>query len=111
MQVACEKARSLMQKTLIEKEAIELKHKSFITPLHLIGMHGKEAEEQAHLPSDLFALENSASVRCACTWVKSNLDNCTSVIYDMWSLEIWRNNMTCEIIKRTPRHDLEIGSR
>ncbi len=55
-----------------------------------------------------FTLENSASVGCACTWAKTNLDNYISVIYDMWSLKIWRNNIICAITERTPRHGLEI---
>ncbi len=33
---------------------------------------------------------------------KANLDNDTSVIYDVWSLEIQKNNITCGVIKRTP---------
>ncbi len=42
-------------------------------------------------------------------WVETNLDNYASVIYDAWSLEIWRNDITCEITERTPEHELETG--
>ncbi len=85
---------------MIEKNAAELKHKDFIIALYLMGMHNVKAKEQAHLLNNLFALENSASVGCACTWAETNLDNYMSVIYDTWSLEIQRNNITCEVIKR-----------
>ncbi len=38
---------------------------------------------------------------CACIWAKINLDNYVSVIYDTWSLEIQRNDITHGVIKRT----------
>ncbi len=52
-------------------------------------------------------IESSASVGCACMRAETNLDNYTSVIYDTWSLEIWRNDIARAITKRTPRHGLE----
>ncbi len=72
-----------------------------------MSMHDNKAEEQASLLSNLFALENSASVGCACTQARSNLYNYVPVIYDMWSLEIQRNDIIHKIIKRTPGHGLE----
>ncbi len=89
------------ESSIIEKEATELQHKDFIAALYLTGMHGNKAEEQAHLLNNPFALENSDSVVCTCTWAKTNLDNYVSVIYDVWSLEIQRNDIMCKIIKRT----------
>ncbi len=89
------KAESFM----IEKEASELKHKDFVIALYLTGMHGNKTKELACLLRDLFALENSASVRCICMWAKTNLDNYVSVIYNVWFLEI----------QRTPGHGLELG--
>ncbi len=86
---------------MIEKEAAELKYKDFVIALHIMGIHGNKAKELACLQNHPFAVENSASVGCACTWAETNLDNYTSVIYDMWSLEIWRNDITCRVIKRT----------
>ncbi len=32
---------------------------------------------------------------------ETNLDNYVSVIYDTWSLEIQRKDITCGVIKRT----------
>ncbi len=65
-------------------------------------MHGNKAEGRARLPNHLFAIEDSARVGCACMWAEANLDNNASVIYDVWSLEIRRNDITCRVIKRIP---------
>ncbi len=32
---------------------------------------------------------------------EATLDNYASVIYDVWSLEIQRNDITCGVIKKT----------
>ncbi len=90
------------ESSMIEKEAVELKHQDSIIALYLVGMHGNKTKGQACLLNHPFAVENSTSVRCTCTWAETNLDNYVSVIYNVWSLEIQRNNITCEIIKRTP---------
>ncbi len=79
----------------------ELKHKDFIVALYFIGMHGNKAEGQASLPNYQFAIENSTAVGCACMWAKANLDNDMSVIYDVWSLEIQKNDIMHRVIKRT----------
>ena len=89
------------ESSMIEKEAAELKHKDFIIALYLMGMHGNKAKERACLQNHPFAIENSASIGCACMQAETNLDNYVSVIYDTWSLEIWRNNIICRVIKRT----------
>ena len=34
---------------MIEKEAVELKHKDFVVALYLMGMHDNRAKERAHL--------------------------------------------------------------
>ncbi len=103
MQVACEEARSPeVESSITEKEATELKHKDFVVALYLTSMHGNKAEGRARLPNHLFAIEDSARVGCACMQAEANLDNDVSVIYDAWSLEIWRNDITCGVIKRTP---------
>ncbi len=65
-------------------------------------MHGNKAKGRARLPNHPFAIEDSAKVGCACTQAEANLDNDASVIYDAWSLEIWRNDITRRVIKRTP---------
>ncbi len=44
---------------MIEKEAMELKHKDFVVALYLTGMHNNKAEELAHLCKHLSAIENS----------------------------------------------------
>ncbi len=44
---------------MIEKEAMELKHKDFIVALYLMGMHDNKAEERAHLSKHPSAVENS----------------------------------------------------
>ncbi len=87
---------------MIEKEAAELKHKDFIVALYLMGMHGNQAKGQDTLLNHLFAIENSTSVGCTCMQAKANLDNNASVIYNMWSLEIRKHNITCRVIKRIP---------
>ncbi len=92
---------------MIEKEVTALKHKDFIIALYLTGMHGNKAKEQACLPRNPFALENTNSMGCACMWAEANLDNYMSVIYDVWSLEIQRNDIVHMITERTPRHALE----
>ncbi len=91
-----------VESSIIEKEATELKHKDFIIALYLMGMHSNKAEGRASLPNHLFAIEDSAGVGCTCTWAEANLDNDTSVIYDTWSLEIWKNDIMHGVIKRTP---------
>ena len=53
------------------------------------------------MPNHPFAIEDSAGVGCACMWAEANSDNDVSVIYDAWSLEIQKNNITCRVIKRT----------
>ncbi len=40
---------------------------------------------------------------------ETNLDNYMSVIYDMWSLEIQRKDITCRGNQKNPGHDLETG--
>ncbi|KAK0229827.1 hypothetical protein EDD85DRAFT_793729 [Armillaria nabsnona] len=91
-----------VESSIIEKEATELKHKDIAGALYLTGIHSNKAKGQASLPNHLFAIENSTVVKCACTWAKANLDNNVSVIYDAWSLEIWKNNITHGVIKKTP---------
>ncbi len=44
---------------MIEKEAMELKHKDFVIALYLMGMHGNKAEELARLRKRPSAIENS----------------------------------------------------
>ncbi len=44
---------------MIEKEAMELKHKDFVIALYLMGMHDNGAEEQAHLSKHPSAVGNS----------------------------------------------------
>ena len=78
-----------------------LKHKDFVIALYLMDMHDNKAEGRARLPNHPFAIEDSAGVGCACTWAEANLDNDASVIYDAWSLEIRRNDITHGVIKRT----------
>ncbi len=95
------------ESVMIKKEATELKYKDFAIALYLMGMHGNKAKEQACLLNNPFALANSASVGCACMCAETNLDNYMSVIYDIRSLKIWRNDIAHEITKRTPRHGLE----
>ena len=90
-----------VESSIIEKEAMELKHKDFVVALYLMGMHGNKAEGRASLPNHLFAIEDSAGVGCACMQAEANLDNDTSVIYDAWSLEIWKNDIMCGVIKKT----------
>ena len=94
---------------MIEKEAAELKHKDFVVALYLMGMHSNKTKELACLLNHLSAVENSFSVGCACTWAETNLDNYVSVIYDMWSLEIQRNNITHGDNQKNPKHGLETG--
>ena len=48
-----------VESSMIEKEAMELKHKDFIVALHLMSMHNNKAEELAHLCKHLSAIENS----------------------------------------------------
>ncbi len=86
---------------MIETEAAELKHKDFVVALYLIGMHVNKAKGWASLLNHPFAIENSTSVGCACMRGEANLDNNTSVIYDIWSLEIQKNDIMCRVIKRT----------
>ncbi len=66
-----------------------------------MGMHSNKAEGLASLPNHPFAVQDSAGVGCACTRAKANLDNDVSVIYDVWSLEIQKNNIMHGVIKRT----------
>ncbi len=40
---------------------------------------------------------------------ETNLDNYMPVIYDVWSLEIQRNNITRGGNQKNPRHGLETG--
>ncbi len=89
------------ESSMIEKEVAELKYKDFVIALYFMSMHSNKAKGQAHLLNHLFTVENSTSVGCTCTQAETNLDNYMSVIYDAWSLEIWKNNIMCEIIKRT----------
>ena len=91
-----------VESSITEKEATELKHKDFVVALYLMGMHSNKAEGRARLPNHPFAIEDSAGVGCACTRAEANLDNDASVIYDAWSLEIRRNDITRGVIKRTP---------
>ncbi|KAK0235750.1 hypothetical protein EDD85DRAFT_791187 [Armillaria nabsnona] len=77
------------ESSMIEKEAVESKPEDFVMVLYLMSMHSNKAEELACLQNHLFAVEHSASVGCI-------------LIYDMWSLEIQRNNITCEVTKRIP---------
>ncbi len=86
------------ESSMIEKEAAEL----FIVALYLTGMHGNKAEGRACLLNHPFTVESSTLVGCTCIQAKTNLDNYVSVIYDAWSLEIQRNNITCGVIKRIP---------
>ncbi len=112
MQRHCEQADSAsgmqrskvtkVESSMIEKEAAELKHKDFVIALYLMGMHGNKAEGRANLLNHPCAVENSISVGCACMYAENNLDNDTSVIYDIWSLEIWKNDITHGVIKTTP---------
>ncbi len=44
---------------MIEKEAMELKHKDFIVALYLTGMHNNKAKEHARSRNHLSAIENS----------------------------------------------------
>ncbi len=39
----------------------------------------------------------------------TNLDNYVSVIYDTWSLEIWRKDVTHSGNQKNPGHGLETG--
>ncbi len=48
-----------VESSMIEKEAMELKHKDFIVALYLMGMHNNEAEELTRLLNHLSAIENS----------------------------------------------------
>ncbi len=48
-----------VESSMIETEAIELKHKDLIVALYLTGMHENRAEERAHLRKHLSAVENS----------------------------------------------------
>ncbi len=48
-----------VESSMIETEAMELKHKDFVVALYLMGMHGNKAEEQACLRKHLSAIENS----------------------------------------------------
>ena len=91
-----------VESSITEKEATGLKDKDFVVALYLTGMHGNKAEGRARLPNHPFAIEDSAGVGCACTRAEANLDNDASVIYDAWSLEIRRNDITRGVIKRTP---------
>ncbi len=91
-----------VESSTIEKEAMALKHKDFIIALYLMGIHSNKAKEQASLINHQSAVENSTLVGCTCIQAETNLDNYTSVIYDAWSLEIWRNDITHGVIKRTP---------
>ncbi len=68
---------------MIEKEAMELKHKDFVVALYLMGMHDNKAEERAHLRqtsicSREFNLQWDALVRR----LGLIIDNYASVIYD-----------------------------
>ncbi len=64
-----------VESSMIETEAAELKHKDFVIALYLMGMHGNKAEELACLQNHPFAVENSASVGCACMQAETNIDN------------------------------------
>ncbi len=97
------------ESSIIEKEATELQHKDFIAALYLTGMHGNKAEEQAHLLNNPFALENSDSVVCTCTWAKTNLDNYVSVIYDVWSPGDPEKWYYVQDNQENPWHGLEMG--
>ncbi len=48
-----------VESSMIEKEAMELKHKDFVVALYLMGMHDNKAEERAHLHEHPSAVENS----------------------------------------------------
>ncbi len=48
-----------VESSMIEKEAMELKHEDFVIALYLTGMHGNKAEERAHLRKYPSAVENS----------------------------------------------------
>ncbi len=48
-----------VESSMIEKEAMELKHKDFIVALYLMGMHGNKAKELARSCKHLSAIENS----------------------------------------------------
>ncbi len=45
--------------SMIEKEAVAVKHKNFIIALYLTGMHSNKAKEQAHLLKNLFCIRES----------------------------------------------------
>ncbi len=91
-----------VESSMIEKEATELKHKDFIVALYLMGMHGNKAKELAYSLKHLSAIGDSTVSGCACTQAETNLYNYASVIYDVWSLEIWRKNITHRGNQRTP---------
>ncbi len=92
---------------MIETEAMELKHKDFVVALYLMGMHDNKAEELTRLLKHLPAIENQLSVGCACMQARPNLDNYTSVIYDAWSLEIQRKDITHGGNQKNPGPGLE----
>ncbi len=48
-----------VESSMIEKEAMELRHKDFVIALYLMGMYGNKAEELACLLNYLSAIENS----------------------------------------------------
>ncbi len=48
-----------VESSMIETEAMELKHTDFIAALYLTGMHDNKAKERAHSCKHLSAIENS----------------------------------------------------
>ncbi len=48
-----------VESSMIEKEAMELKHKDFIAALYLTGMHSNKAKELTRSFNHLSAIENS----------------------------------------------------
>ncbi len=89
-----------VESSMIEKEATKLKHKDFIVALYLMGMHGNKAEELARSLKHPSVIKNStfSGMHLYTGW--TNLDNYMSVIYDVWSLEIQRKDITHGVIKR-----------
>ncbi len=48
-----------MESSMIEKEAVALKHKDFVFALYLMGMHSNKTKDWAHLLRNLFCIRKS----------------------------------------------------